>query len=128
MKKLFVLCFPGLLLAGCNHELPPVKSGYTARPWVPADSPAKTDLTPTQLQALVSWFADHQTGWKFEIADTPPGTLVCFQLQNGKSEWVNVQGDKVWRGNRYRLLTPEERKAIDVILLSFRSPPRPDRA
>lgn len=115
MKKLLVLPLL-LLLAGCNVELPPIDSGFVAHTWGVAASPDKTELTPPQLAQLSAWFATHQKGWKYKITDTAPGTVLLLKDKAGRTTLVNLLGNTLWVGSRFKALTSEELRNFEKII------------
>jgi hypothetical protein len=126
MKKLFPLVSCVLFLVACKVEVPPIQSGYVTQNWEALNNPSspnKTTLSWSQLKQFSEWLSAHQDGWKYEITDTPLGTVLVLQHRGGKKTWVNLSGDKIWIKNNCRTLTAQERAEIQGILESAASQP-----
>jgi hypothetical protein len=116
MKRTTIALIAILGLAGCNVELPPIKSGFTATNFVTVDSPNKTELSPAQVKALTEWFAAHRDSWKFKVTDFYPSRVFGFRHTSGKVTWVYLAGDELFIGRRARMLTRDEREALETII------------
>ena len=115
MKKILPLLLCALLLAACHVDVLPIESGFTGE-IVRADGAFKTELTPDQIKALSEWFAANQNGWKFNPADFPPGTTaLILKHRGGRVTGAYLIGNKLWVGNRVKLLTASERSVVEPL-------------
>jgi hypothetical protein len=113
MKKIFLLALSCLLLTACNIDLPSIESCFIGNASPSGDLVGKKELSPVQLKPLSVWFAGLGGDWKFKIVDNfPSGLVLVLNHQKDRTTRVNLRGDQLWIGNRFRVLTPSEREEL----------------
>lgn len=112
----FFLCL-FLLCVGCRVELPPIEAAYSATEgaWPSEGSggkPGTGQLSAKRVQDLYGWLVNHNDGWRYKITDNPPGRVILVKHGNGKRTTINLLGNVLWVGDRYRALTREELSSL----------------
>lgn len=117
MRKLIATFFGMFLFIGCSgFKLPPVDSGVLEIHSGYGGGQIRTSkLESTQIKAISDWFSAHVTGWERTLDDVSPAVIAYLKHDNVVVAYVNIRGNDIYSGGYHRVLTPEERKAIDTI-------------
>ena len=118
MKKPIALLSFALLLAGCSYDLPLADSGFVEIHSLVGgvDHPTKAELSSAQIKTLSQWFSGHATGWKYEIADTAPGSFVYLKHGDKNVAGVNLRPEGIYVASYFRTLTPAEHTELESII------------
>lgn len=117
MKKIFLLALSCVLLTACNIDLPAIESCFIESASPSGGLVDKRELSPAQLKPLATWFDGLGGDWKFKVVDNfPSGLVLILNHKKDRVTRVNLRGDQLWIGNRFKALTPSEHEELLALI------------
>ena len=106
-----------LLFTACNTDLPSIESCFIEN-LSPSGTPVnKKELSPAQLKPLSVWLEKLGDDWKFKVVDAfPSGLVLVLNHKNNRVTRLNLRGEQLWLGNRFKALSSSEREELLALI------------
>ena len=118
--RVFAVLLLALALVGCNYELPHFDSASIEV----YDGPKvlRGELSSAQIAILSDWFREHREGWRYEIADRYPETLIVLRRGMDMVAVIDIRRSEVVAAQFVHPISAEERAQLVLLITSFLEP------